>query len=186
VENILGNATGFILQKKIIQIMVGAGPRHTRGGLFRKLNILPNRCVYIFALMMFVINNLEKFQTNSFIHGINTRNSAQLHRPVANLSSYQRGVYYSGIKLFNSLPINIINLKNNKKQFRIALQSYLQKFFLFCKRINCTIKTSSRKRCLNYVFFSKCASSWLLSMLYYLLPLYSLSFNLLNIVLSVD
>jgi hypothetical protein len=76
--------------------------------------------------MMFVINNLEKFQTNSFVHGINTRKSAQLHRPIANLSSYQRGVYYSGIKLFSSLTINIINLKNDKNQFRIALRSYLQ------------------------------------------------------------
>jgi hypothetical protein len=76
--------------------------------------------------MVFVVNNLEKFQTKSFMHGINTRNSAQLHRPITNLSSYQRGVYYSGIKLFNSLPINIINLKNDKKQFRIALRSYLE------------------------------------------------------------
>jgi hypothetical protein len=104
-----GNASSsnkvFILQKKIIRIMVGAGPRHTCRGLFRKLNILPIPCVYIFALMMFVINNLEKFQTNSFVHWINTRNNAQLHRPIANLSSYQRGVHYSGIKLFNSLPL---------------------------------------------------------------------------------
>jgi hypothetical protein len=125
-----GNASGsnqvFILQKKIIRIMVGVGPRRTCRGLFRKLNILPIPCVYIFVLMMFVINNLEKFQTNPSIHGINTRNSAQLQRPITNLSSYQRGVYYSGIKLFSSLPINIINLKNDKKQFRIALRSYLQ------------------------------------------------------------
>jgi hypothetical protein len=80
---------------------------------------------------MFVINNLEKFQANSFVHGINTSNSAQLHRPIANLSSYQRGVYYSGIKLFNSLPINIINLKNDKKQFRIVLRSYLQTHYFY-------------------------------------------------------
>jgi hypothetical protein len=64
--------------------------------------------------MMLVINNLEKFQTNSSVHTINTRNNAQLHRPIANLSSYQTGVYYFGIKLFNNLPISIINLKNDK------------------------------------------------------------------------
>jgi hypothetical protein len=125
-----GNASGsnkvFILQKKIIRIMVGAGPRHTCRRLCRKLNILPIPCVCIFALMMFVINNLEEFQKNSFVHGINTRNSAQLPRPITNLSSYQRGIYYLSIKLFNTLPINIINLKNDKKQFRIVLRSYLQ------------------------------------------------------------
>jgi hypothetical protein len=125
-----GNASGsnkvFILQKKIIRIMTGASPRQTCWRLFRKLNILPIPCVcvciyiYTHARMMFVINNLKKFQTNSSVDGINTRNSAQLHRPIANLSSYQRRVYYSGIKLFDNLPINIINLKNYKKQFRIA------------------------------------------------------------------
>jgi hypothetical protein len=116
-----GNASGsnkvFVLQNKIIRIMIGVGPRHTCRGLFKKLNILPIPCVYIyiFTLMMFVINNFEKFQTNSSVHKINTRNIADLHRPMANLLSYQRGVHYSGVKLFNCLLISIINLKNDEK-----------------------------------------------------------------------
>jgi hypothetical protein len=35
-------------------------------------------------------------------------------------------VYYSGVRLFNSLPINITTVKNDKNQFRVALWSYLQ------------------------------------------------------------
>jgi hypothetical protein len=110
-----GNASGsnkvFVLQKKIIRIMMGVGPTNTCRGLFKELGILRIACVYLLSLMMFVVNNFEKFQTNFSVHRVNTRNNAHLHRPIVNLSSYQRGVYYSGVKLFSSLPISITNLK---------------------------------------------------------------------------
>jgi hypothetical protein len=35
-------------------------------------------------------------------------------------------MYYSGVKLFNTLPSNITVLKNDKKQFRLVLRNYLQ------------------------------------------------------------
>ena len=57
---------------------------------------------------------------------------------MANLSSYQRGVYYSGAKLFNSLPISITNLKNDK-QFRIALGT-IGKTILFILLMNLLYK----------------------------------------------
>jgi hypothetical protein len=116
----------FVLENKIIRIMMGVGPTHTCRGLFKKLSILPIPCVYLFSLMMFVVNNFDKFQTNNSVHGVNTRNNEHLHRPITHLSSYQRGVYYSGVTLFNSLPINITTVKNDKNQFRVALRSYLQ------------------------------------------------------------
>ena len=43
---------------------------------------------------------------------------------MANLSCYQRGVYYCG-KMFNNLKSAISELKNDKTHFRAALQSYL-------------------------------------------------------------
>jgi hypothetical protein len=49
-----------------------------------------------------------------------------LDLPSTHLSSYQRGVYYSGVKLFNTLPVYITVLKNDKKQFRLTLRNYLQ------------------------------------------------------------
>jgi hypothetical protein len=58
---------------------------------------------------------------------INTIRDDHLHLPITHLSSYQRGVYYSGVfKLFNILPSNILALKNDKSQFRVVLRSYLQ------------------------------------------------------------
>lgn len=109
------------MQKKILRIMMGAGPIHTCRGLFKKkkLGILPIPCVYFFSLMTFVVN-IDKFQTNNSIHMINTSND-HFHIPIKHLSSYQRGVYYSGVKLFNTLATNISALKNGKNQFRIVL-----------------------------------------------------------------
>jgi hypothetical protein len=73
--------------------------------------------------MSFFIATQEKFQINSSVHSINTRNKHHLHRPVANLSCFQKGASYSGIRIFNSLSRSIINLKNEK--FKVAPQKFL-------------------------------------------------------------
>jgi hypothetical protein len=39
----------------------------------------------------------------------------KFHMPNANLTKYQKGVYYTGIKLDNQLPIDIKNSVNNQK-----------------------------------------------------------------------
>jgi hypothetical protein len=114
----------------MIRIMMGVGPTHPCGELFKELSILPIPCVYIFSLMMFVIINLDNFQPNNSIHGVNTRNKECLHKPFTHLSSFQKGVYYSGVKLFNSLPKNIVDKNQDKKLFKIDyIVIYL--FFLF-------------------------------------------------------
>jgi len=53
--------------------------------------------------MNFYVNNQELFETNSWIHSVNTRNRDHLHRQLANLSCFQKSAYYAGIKIFNSL-----------------------------------------------------------------------------------
>jgi IS1 family transposase len=112
----------FTLQKKIIRIMVGAHPRTSCRSLFKELEILPVPCQYIFSLMNFLVDNKDNFQTNSSIHSINTSNKHHLHRPIANLSCFQKSTFYPSIRIFNSLPCNI---KNEKAQFKAALSRYL-------------------------------------------------------------
>jgi hypothetical protein len=46
-------------------------------------------------------------------------------RKTLNLSKYQKGVYYSGIKIFNHLPQNIKNLSCKVKKFKLALKRFL-------------------------------------------------------------
>jgi hypothetical protein len=48
-----------------------------------------------------------------------------LHLPISNLSVHQKGTYYSGIKMFNSLPSQIKDLSHNRNQFKHALEKFL-------------------------------------------------------------
>jgi len=104
----------FTLQKRVIRIMVGAHPRTSCRRLFKKLDILTVPSQYIFSLMSFFIGNQENIQTNSSVHNINTRNKHHFHRPIANLSYFQKSASYSGIRIFNILPRSIRSLKNEK------------------------------------------------------------------------
>ena len=53
------------------------------------------------------------------------RNKSNLHLPVSNLSVYQKGTYYTGIMVFNSLPSQIKELCHNRNQFKRALKMFL-------------------------------------------------------------
>lgn len=92
---------------------------------FKKLEIIPVPSLCIFSFMMFVLNNVDEFRTNSSVHGINIRCKIQLHVPSVRLSSVQKGVSYSSVKIVNSLPWNILKLQNDKLIFRSALRRYL-------------------------------------------------------------
>jgi hypothetical protein len=49
--------------------------------LFQKFNILPLASEYIFYLLSFVVEHLEKLQTNTDVHNLNTRHKSDLHMP---------------------------------------------------------------------------------------------------------
>jgi len=74
-----------------------------------------------------VIKNKHLFYTNNQIHSVHTRFKTNLHPPIANLIQFQKGVYYSGIKIFNNLPHNIkdIDKDNGIIPFRNALKRFL-------------------------------------------------------------
>jgi IS1 family transposase len=98
----------FTLQKKTVRIIVGTNSQTPYRDLLRSY-----RSYY--------------FQTNSAIHCVNTRNNHHLHRPTANLTCFQKSLYYSGIKIFNNLPASLKSLINEKAKFKIALKQYLNK-----------------------------------------------------------
>ena len=76
---------------------------------------------YILSLFIFVSNNREQYFANSEIHNINTRHTSDLHLPMAHLNIYQKGVYYSGIKIFNSLPWDIKTYIENTRTVKRAV-----------------------------------------------------------------
>jgi len=54
-----------------------------------------------------MIKNKDLFSTNYQIHNVHTRFKTNLHPPTANLTKFQKGVYYSGIEIFNNLGIKL-------------------------------------------------------------------------------
>lgn len=131
------SSTIFRLQKKAIRIMEGCGNRVSCRNLFKKLHILPLTSQYLLSLLMFVVQNKNLFITNIENHNLETRQSNNLYIPQANLTIYQKGAYYSGIKIFNKLPSDIKNVNGNIKQFKAALK----KSILYIRRVLWTIMT---------------------------------------------
>jgi hypothetical protein len=91
----------FRVQKRIIRIIVGIRGRDSCTENFKKLKILPLQSQYILSLLLLVVGNGIYYRVNSDIHNINMRNKSNLHLPISNLSVYQKGPCYSGIKVFN-------------------------------------------------------------------------------------
>jgi hypothetical protein len=112
----------FKIQKRIIKIMIGCKNRVSRRNLFRRLEILPFVSQYILSLMFFVAKNKHLFTLNSENHTKSTRQINNFYHPITNLTVYQRGVHYMGIKIFNSLPPYINVISNNVKKFEICLK----------------------------------------------------------------
>jgi len=89
------------------------------------IEILPLYSQYIFSISIFVIKSQHIFYTNNEIHSIHTRFKTNLHPHTANLTKFQKGVYYSAIQIFNNLPHNIKDLANEIVLFRNALKRFL-------------------------------------------------------------
>ncbi|PNF17558.1 hypothetical protein B7P43_G15556, partial [Cryptotermes secundus] len=115
----------FKIQKNIIRIITGCRSRDSCRELFKKLKILPLQSQYILSLLLFVVYNKDKFKLNSDVYNMNTRQKYNFHLPSSTLSVYQKGVYFTGIKVFNNLPQSIKNLGNDTKKFKSELKNYL-------------------------------------------------------------
>jgi hypothetical protein len=74
---------------------------------------------------MFVVQHKDLFITSLDSHNLETRRSNNLYTPQANLSVYQEGAYYSGVKIFNKLPSNINNVNSNITTLKTTLKKCL-------------------------------------------------------------
>jgi hypothetical protein len=67
---------------------------------------------------MYVVNNKHLFTNNSAVLNHDTRTAKIFHLPITNLTIYQKGAYYTGIKIFNYLPTDIKNAANEMQVFK--------------------------------------------------------------------
>jgi hypothetical protein len=116
-----GNATHskliFKIKKMIVRTIMKA---RNKDPLFRLLNILPFYSQYILSISIFVVKNMDIFILNSDI--IHTTQGLDLHHPTCKLTKVQKGVSYSGIRIFNNLSQNIKNLSSDVNKFKYALK----------------------------------------------------------------
>jgi hypothetical protein len=103
--NSLHSSSIFRIQKKAIRITAGCSNRVSCRDLFKKLQILPLASQYALSLLMCVVQDKNVFLTDNENSNLDTRQRNNLYFPQANSTVYQRGAYYSGIKIFNKLPL---------------------------------------------------------------------------------
>jgi hypothetical protein len=104
---------------------MGVAYRESCRESFKELKILTLSSQYIFSLLLFVVHSKGCFASNSIYRNINSRQKYDLHLPHASLTMYQKGVFYSGIKAFNALPMTIKDITSNPRKFKVTLKHYL-------------------------------------------------------------
>lgn len=124
----------FKLQKRIIRTITNTKRTESCRPQFKKLNILPLPCIYIYEVLMFVkknlINNNTPYKFNSNLHSYNTRQAYNLHQPLCTSTLCQKGTFSTGIQFFNKLPIYLRNI-TGIHNFKNKLKHFLgQKLFL--------------------------------------------------------
>ena len=105
--------------------LLGLRPRTSCIEKFKKLQILTAPCLCILE-KMFGIKNPDKYQTNVSIQSKDTRQKIQLHLQSLRLSSIQKNVCYSSIRIFNKLPPHIVQLRENTMAFKNTLKKFLK------------------------------------------------------------
>ena len=80
---------------------------------------------YIFSITMFIIKHKHQFTVNSEIHNLYTRQHSNLHHPAPNLTGFKHGIYYSGVKIYNNLPLYIKQLADNPRTFELKFKNFL-------------------------------------------------------------
>ena len=108
----------FRIKKKAIKIMEGCRNRVSCRNLFKKLQILPLTSQYMLSLLMLVVQK-NFFLTNNENHNLGTRQRNNLYLPQANLTIYQKGAYYSGIKILINYPWRLRMLLVTKKNLKL-------------------------------------------------------------------
>jgi hypothetical protein len=66
-----------------------------------KLKMFPLPSQYILSCLPFVFKNKKRCTDNSVLYHIDPRQRLNLHKPLPNLTKYQKCVYYLDIKVFN-------------------------------------------------------------------------------------
>jgi hypothetical protein len=119
--NVVNSKNVFMVQKRIIRIIMNVNPKISCQGLFRYINILPFYSQYMYSLLLLVAKNAYRFVINNEIYTINTRQNINLH---LHFTKCKKGVYYMGIEIFNHLPWDIRKLLYNVNKLKLVTKNF--------------------------------------------------------------
>jgi hypothetical protein len=71
------------------------------------------------------MKNRNIFTTNYDSHNIQTRQRNNFHLPSSSLTTYQNGAYFTGIKIFDKLPLELKQFVELPRKFKRTLRTYL-------------------------------------------------------------
>jgi hypothetical protein len=83
------------IQTRLIRAITNCGNVVSCLWLFKKLGILPLQAQYIFSFLLVVIKNKDLYSHQT---------CTDVHPPTSNLTTFQKGAFYFGIKVFIHLP----------------------------------------------------------------------------------
>ena len=122
-----------VLQKRAIRVICNSQPLAHTTPLFQQLSILKvdQMCSLQTAIFMYsYFKNIlpdsfnNYFTSNCTIHSHSTRNSNHLRLPLYKYSFSQTTISYTGVKSWNSIPVEIKNsptLSNFKRKFKLYI-----------------------------------------------------------------
>ena len=80
---------------------------------------------YIYSLIMFTVNNKHLYNMNNEIHNYRIRYNNNLHLPIVTVAKFNKGMYFTDIKVFNHPPEQIKILTNDRKGLKSTLKRFL-------------------------------------------------------------
>jgi hypothetical protein len=122
-----GNSTDtksiFKLQKRVVRVIAGLGPRASCRDAFKSLSIMTLTNLLLYERIMYIYNYRHAFSKSNDYHNYHTRSNCI--RPVFPRSErIKKSFQYNSVILYNNLTINEELIKNPRK-FAKTLKNFL-------------------------------------------------------------
>ncbi|KAI5630862.1 reverse transcriptase (RNA-dependent DNA polymerase) domain-containing protein [Phthorimaea operculella] len=102
----------FSMQKRAVRALAGVPDDVSAQDYFRKYQILPLPCLYVYQVAVFMHENIHLFKrkgANPRYNLRSNRNENQLAAEPHKLAKSERSVYYIGPEIYNRVPDELIN-----------------------------------------------------------------------------
>lgn len=103
----------FLKQKRVIRIINGLPPLNSCRGLIGSLTLFTQPSLIIYNAVIATVSDHLALRSVGEGHRFPTRHSGDLLTPRHRLAVYEGEVTHDGIKMFNKLPFEIKNSKEN-------------------------------------------------------------------------